>query len=145
MTREGRNDTALKAKRLHHHLIEWGLLIVLALGITVGLRTYAFQMFSIPSGSMEPTLQVGDHIVVDKFAVEWGTIHRGDVVVFHSPPRENCGGTHDPILVKRVIGLPGDKLYSVGDTIYVNGKKFDENWPHTEPLGPPAVAPKSHP
>jgi signal peptidase I len=133
------------SRRLHHHLIEWGVLIALALAVALGLRTFGFQTFSIPSASMEPTLQIGDRIVVDKLAVDWGTIHRGDIVVFHSPAREDCGGTHDPILVKRVIGLPGDILYSAGNSIYVNGKRLRENWTHTEPLGPPAVATKSHP
>ncbi|HEY5120810.1 MAG TPA: signal peptidase I [Acidimicrobiales bacterium] len=127
-------------KRLHHLMFEWGIILLVALIVSVGLRTYAFQTFYIPSGSMEPTLQVGDRIIVDKLAVDWGAIHRGDILVFKAPPTENCGG--DPVvdLVKRVIGLPGDKLYSAGDTIYVNGKKFDENWPHNEPLGNPIAS-----
>jgi signal peptidase I len=145
VTGDERDDAVPRAKRLHHHLIEWIVLIVLALVLAIGLRTYGFQTFSIPSGSMEPTLQIGDRIIVDKLAVDWGTIHRGDILVFRSPPREDCAGTHDPILVKRVIGLPGDVLYSMDNAIYVNGKKLDEAWTHTEPLGTPGVASKSHP
>ena len=133
------------SRRLHHHLIEWGVLLVVALAVTLGLRAYAFQTFFIPSGSMEPTLMVGDRIVVDKLAIDWGTIHRGDVVVFHSPPTENCGGQHDADLVKRVIGIPGDTLFSRGDTIFVNGRPLKEAWTHTEPLGPPAIASAAHP
>ena len=142
---EGSDSSALKTKRLRHHLIEWGLLVVLALVVAVVLRDYVFQTFVIPSGSMEPTLEIGDRIVVDKLAVDWGSIHRGDIVVFHSPPNENCGGPRDAMLVKRVVGLPGDVLYSVGNTIFVDGKKLNETWTHTEPLGPPAVASKAHP
>ena len=58
---------------------------------------------------MEPTLQIGDRIIVNKLAVEWGTINVGDIVVFKAPPAENCG---EPVtdLVKRVIGVPGDSL-----------------------------------
>jgi len=69
------------------------------------MRTYAFQTFYIPSGSMEPTLQIGDRIVVNKLAVTFGTINVGDIVVFKAPPAENCG---EPVtdLVKRVIGIP---------------------------------------
>lgn len=144
-TREVIAQDVIKARRLHHHLIEWAVLLVIALVVALGLRAYGFQTFSIPSASMEPTLEIGDRIVVDKLAVDWGTIHRGDIVVFHSPARENCGGTRDAILVKRVIGVPGDVLYSIGDTIYVDGKKLAESWTHTEPLGPPAVATKAHP
>jgi len=132
-------------RKLHHHLIEWALLLLVALGLTFGLRAYVFQTYFIPSASMEPTLQVGDRIIVDKLAADLGTIHRGDILVFTSPPNEDCTGIHDPVLVKRVIGVPGDSLYSIGNTIYVNGKALKEAWPHFEPLGPPAVATKSHP
>lgn len=98
------------------------------------MRTYAFQTFYIPSGSMEPTLQIGDRIIVNKLAITWGTIHVGDIVVFKAPPAEDCG---EPVtdLVKRVIGVPGDSLKSEGNTIYVNNKPLDETWTHTEPLG----------
>jgi signal peptidase I len=122
-------------KRLHHQLVEWGVILLAALVVSVGLRTFAFQTFFIPSSSMEPTLQIGDRIIVDKLAVDWGTIHRGDILVFKSPPAEDCGGAPVVDLVKRVIGLPGDKLYSIGDSIYVNGQKLNENWSHVEPLG----------
>jgi len=85
---------------------------------------------------MEPTLQIGDRLIVDKLSIEFGTINRGDIVVFKAPPSENCGAKVAD-LVKRVIGLPGDHLTSKGNTIYVNAKPLKENWPHTEPLGPP--------
>jgi signal peptidase I len=125
-------------------MFEWGIILLVALLVSVGLRTYAFQTFYIPSGSMEPTLQVGDRIIVDKLAVDWGTIHRGDILVFKAPPTENCGGAPVVDLVKRVIGLPGDKLYSVGNTIYVNGTKLNQNWPYNDPLGNP-IATASNP
>jgi len=136
---------SVKQRRSYRHLIEWTILVAVALVLTFGLRAYAFQTYFIPSGSMEPTLQVGDRIIVDKLAVDVGSIHRGDILVFKSPPNEDCTGVHDPVLVKRVIGLPGDSLYSVGNRIFVNGHPLKEAWPHFEPLGPPAVAPKAHP
>src|SRR5665213_2321616 len=109
-------------------------IIVIAVLVSFLLRTFAFQTFFIPSGSMEPTLQIGDRIIVNKLAVTWGTIHVGDIVVFKAPPAENCG---EPVtdLVKRVIGVPGDSLKSKGNTIYVNNRPLDETWTHTEPLG----------
>lgn len=121
-------------KRRRRALIEWTAIIVVAVLVSFLLRTFAFQTFFIPSGSMEPTLQIGDRIIVNKLSVTFGTIHIGDIVVFKAPPAENCG---EPVtdLVKRVIGLPGDHLTSKGNTIYVNGKVLHENWPHTEPLG----------
>lgn len=118
-------------------VVEWVAVLLVAAVASITLRTFVFETFYIPSGSMEPTLQVGDRIVVDKLSVDFGTIHRGDVIVFKSPPTEDCGGPPVADLVKRVIGLPGDHLTSVGNTIYVNGKPLHENWPHIEPLGTP--------
>jgi len=117
-------------------VIEWLVIVVVAVAASLLIRTYCFQTFFIPSASMEPTLQIGDRLIVDKLSVEFGTINRGDIMVFTAPPSENCG-VKDTDLVKRVIGLPGDHLTSKGNTIYVNGKPLKENWPHTEPLGPP--------
>jgi signal peptidase I len=121
-------------KRRHRALIEWTAIIIVAVLVSFLLRTFAFQTFYIPSGSMEPTLQIGDRIIVNKLSVTFGTINIGDIVVFKAPPAENCGEVVTD-LVKRVIGLPGDHLTSKGNKIYVNGVWLHENWPHTEPLG----------
>ena len=109
-----------KRKPRHRALIEWTAIIIVAVLVSFLLRTFAFQTFYIPSGSMEPTLQVGDRIIVNKLSVTFGTINIGDIVVFKAPPAENCGEVVTD-LVKRVIGLPGDHLTSKGNTIYVNG------------------------
>jgi signal peptidase I len=122
--------------------------VVVAVLVSLLIRSYVFQTFSIPSGSMEPTLMIGDRIVVSKLSVEFGTIHIGDILVFHAPAkvRTQCG---DDVadLVKRVIGLPYDRLTSKGNTIYVNGKALKQPWSHYEPLGKPignVVVPKNH-
>lgn len=99
------------------------------------MRAYVFQTFYIPSGSMEPTLHIGDRIIVSKLSVELGTIHRGDILVFRRPPLEDCGGPPVSDLVKRVIGLPGDHLYSQGNTIYVNGHVLNQDWTHYAAIG----------
>jgi signal peptidase I len=117
-------------------ILEWGLVIVVAVLVSLLIRTFVFQTFYIPSGSMEPTLQIGDRIVVSKLSVELGTIHIGDILVFRAPPavRTQCGDNVAD-LVKRVIGLPGDHLTSKGNTIYVNGKPLKQPWSHYEPIG----------
>lgn len=119
-------------------VVEWLVIVAIAVAFSVVVRLYVFQTFSIPSKSMLPTLHVGDRIVVDKLSVEFGTINIGDIVVFKAPAAVagDCGDTVAD-LVKRVIGLPGDHLTSKGNTIYVNGKPLKENWSHYEPLGPP--------
>ena len=122
-------------------MIEWAAIIVIAVLVSFLMCTFAFQTFFIPSGSMEPTLQIGDRIIVNKLSVTFGTINVGDIVVFKAPPAENCG---EPVtdLVKRVIGTPGDSLKSKGNTIYlknaaqhVGWHALQEKWSHTEPLG----------
>jgi signal peptidase I len=128
------------------------LVVVIAVLVSLLIRTYVFQTFYIPSGSMEPTLHIGDRIVVSKLSVEFGTIHIGDILVFKAPPAvvSQCG---DDVadLVKRVIGLPGDHLTSKGNTIYVNGSPLKQPWTHYEPIGKaianskggPVVVPKN--
>lgn len=136
-----------KAKFRRNSVLEWVAIIVIALVVSMLMRTFVVQTFFIPSGSMEPTLQIGDRIIVSKLSVELGTINRGDILVFKSPPSEHCGGTPVTDLVKRVIGLPGDTLTSIGNTIYVNGKALKETWPHIEPLLPAigkVVVPANH-
>lgn len=126
--------TVHQKKRPLRLLIEWVAIVVVALLFSFLMREYVVQTFFIPSGSMEPTLLVGDRILVSKLSVTFGTIHRGDIVVFKAPPAEHCGEVVTD-LVKRVIGLPGDHLTSKGNTIYVNGKVLKEPWSHYEPLG----------
>ena len=77
---------------------------------------------------MEPTLQIGDRILVNKLSYDLHGVDRGDIVVFSRPPAENCGGPEVNDLVKRVIGLPGDVLSLSGGYVYVDGKKLDETW-----------------
>lgn len=111
--------------------------IIQALLLALVLRTFLFQPFNIPSGSMKPTLLVGDYIFVSKFSYGfsrysmpfgpnifsgriWGSDPaRGDVVVFKYPP--------DPSkdYIKRVIGLPGDKVQLTDSVVIVNGQSFE--------------------
>ena len=105
------------------HLLEWVVVIVFAVLVAGGLRTFVVQAFYVPSGSMLPTLQIGDRIVVIKFGY---TIHRGDIVVFKRPPQDV--GTTDTDLVKRVIGLPGETISSRGSTVLINGRPLEEPW-----------------
>jgi signal peptidase I len=109
-------------------LIEMAVVVVAAVVIAVILRTFVVATYSIPSGSMEPTLQVGDRILVNKLSYHLHPVHRGDIVVFARPAAENCGGTPVSDLVKRVVGLPGDTISLSGGYVYIDGKKLDESW-----------------
>ncbi len=107
------------------YLFEYTQAAVIALIFALFVRTYLFQMFKIPSASMEDTLLVGDHLLVNKFALAplrlpWESsflplaeVRRGDIVIFRYP--------HDPQqdYVKRIIGLPGEDLKIVNNVVYV--------------------------
>ncbi|MGP0030066.1 MAG: signal peptidase I [Acidimicrobiales bacterium] len=121
------------------------VVVVIALAVAVLLRLFVVQTFYIPSGSMEPTLQIGDRILVSKLSYDFHSVHRGDIVVFDRPPTENCGGPEVNDLVKRVIGLPGETISLHDGYVYIDGKRLDETWlPASEqgktyPVGPQGV------
>jgi signal peptidase I len=121
-------------------LAGWAVALLAALPLALGLRAFVFQVFSIPSSSMESTLDINDRILVWKAFFNWHDVHQGDIVVFTHPPRDHCPGP-DTDLVKRVIALPGQTIYSVGGNIYVDGRRLRETYlPPREPLGPPIPA-----
>jgi len=121
-----RPQPAVVARRLTRRLTEWVVVLALAAGIAFLLRAYVVETFYVPSGSMEPTLLVGDRILVDKLPFA-STIHRGDIIVFRRVPRDT-DPTRPADLVKRVIGLPGETISSRGDTIYIDGRPLREPW-----------------
>src|SRR5277367_5692016 len=103
--------------------------------------TFIVQAFKIPSQSMEPTLLVGDHLLVNKFIFggrgQWYShilpyreIRRGDIIVFKFPFQDH------PHYVKRVIGIPGDRVTIVDQQVYVNGKRMNEPYIVRDPTAP---------
>jgi signal peptidase I len=127
-----------RRRRTRRALIESGIAIVVALVLALGLRAFVFQTFFIPTSSMVPTLGVYDRILVQKAFFSWHDVHTGDIVVFSHPPLDHCPGPDNGDLVKRVVALPGQTIYSYGNNIYVNGKRLAEPYlPRYDPLGPP--------
>ncbi len=116
-----------RARRGGRWLIEWAVVLVVAIVVAVGIRTFVVQTFFIPSASMQPTLMVGDRILVDKLSYHLHAVHRGDIVVFATPPGEDAGPDVKD-LVKRVIGLPGETISSAGGQVVINGKPLKEPW-----------------
>ena len=130
------------------HAREIAEAVVIALVLALIIRTFLIQAFKIPSGSMEDTLLVGDHILVSKLSYgiqapkpamikimgatvpffettlisTWGGIDRGDVVVFRFP------GDRSKDYIKRVAGLPGDKVELRDRRIYVNNERWEESF-----------------
>src|SRR5580692_5072048 len=100
--------------------------------------TFILQAFKIPSQSMEPTLLVGDHLLVNKFIFEgngswyekllpYRAVRRADIAVFKFPYSDH------PHYVKRVIGLPGDRIRIVDQQVYVNGQRLAEPYVAHDP------------
>jgi signal peptidase I len=134
-----------RRKRLRRTLVETAIIIVVAVLLAGLVRTFAFQTFWVPSASMTPTLGVYDRILVQKAFFTWHDVHEGDIVVFSHPPLDQCPGPQQGDLVKRVIALPGQTIYSSGNSIYVNGRLLAEPYlPSYDPLGPP-IASSRHP
>jgi signal peptidase I len=109
------------------NIVEWVAIIAAALLVAVLIKTFLFQAFYIPSGSMEPTLRPGDRVLVNKLSYDLHAIHRGDIVVFKRPPSE----ANDPTikdLIKRVIGLPGETISGSGGQVSINGKVLKESY-----------------
>lgn len=113
-------------------LVEYAKSFLPVFAFVLILRSFLFEPFQIPSGSMIPTLKVGDFILVNKFnyglrlpvlgtrVVPIGEPERGDVMVFY-PPNDSR------YFIKRVIGLPGDHIKIVNKVLYINGEKADQS------------------
>jgi signal peptidase I len=137
-----------RRRRRGRALAETGVIIVVAVLLAGLIRTFAFQTFWIPSASMVPTLGVYDRVLVQKAFFTWRDVREGDIVVFSHPPLDQCGAPQEQgDLVKRVIALPGQTIYSSGNSIYIDGRRLAEPYlPHYDPLGPPIPdASRQHP
>ncbi len=88
------------SKTRHRVVVEWLVILVVALTAAVLIKTFAVQAFSIPTGSMEPTIVPGDRVLVNKLAYDLHAVHNGDVIVFRRPPRDI---STDKDLIKRVM------------------------------------------
>jgi len=117
----------LRPRRGSRWIVEWAVVLVVAILVAVGIRTFVVQTFYIPSASMEPTLEIGDRILVDKLSYHLHAVHRGDIVVFATPPGEDAGPNVKD-LVKRVNGLPGETISSAGGQVVINSKPLKEPW-----------------
>ncbi|RSK26353.1 signal peptidase I [Bacillus sp. HMF5848] len=97
---------------------EWLKSIGIGVILFVFIRTFLFSNYIVEGESMNPTLEDGNLLVVNKIGMKISDLHRFDVVVFHA--------NEDEDFVKRVIGLPGDAIEYKNDTLYVNGTPYDE-------------------
>jgi signal peptidase I len=136
-------DGPRRRRRWRRLLTETAVIILIAALLAGVVRGFVFQTFWIPSASMTPTLGVYDRVLVQKAFFSWHDVREGDIVVFTHPPHDQCPGGGD--LVKRVIALPGQTIYSSGNSIYINGRLLSEPYlPKYDPLEP-SIASRQHP
>ena len=160
----------IKPQRVKGIVREYTEAILIALVLALVIRTFVIQAFKIPSGSMKNTLLIGDHILVSKFSYGIhipnelpftniklfsdirffaSTPERGDIIVFRYPRDESRD------FIKRVIGLPGDKVQIARQKVYINGHLYNDSFarhterPGDEPYPPrddfgPTIVPDGH-
>ena len=119
--------TDTKESSVLRGILEWVLIIGIGVAAVVGIQAFVFKTFFIPSGSMQPTLQPGQRVVVSKIDHNYT---RGNIVVFATPPGEAkaCGPGGGNQLIKRIIGLPGETISSVGNKVLIDGQPIPEPW-----------------
>lgn len=120
-------------------------LVLVALAVAILVKTFLIQAFYIPSASMEPTLEIGDRVFVNKLAYDIGDFARGDVIVFANPHPEQLpergvvsaflhwlgegiglAQPADEDFIKRVIGLPGETIEIRDNVVYIDGEPLEE-------------------
>jgi signal peptidase I len=95
--------------------------------LAIGIRQFVAEARYIPTGSMLPTLQINDRLIVDKLSYRFNAPQRGDIVVFNPTDALEKQNFHDAF-IKRVIGLPGDKIEVKEGRVYVNGQPIREEY-----------------
>ncbi|MEQ9550109.1 MAG: signal peptidase I [Coleofasciculus sp. G3-WIS-01] len=106
--------------------------IGLSVFLAIGIRSFVAEARYIPSGSMEPTLQINDRLIIDKISYNFRQPQRGDIVVF-SPTDALKQQNFKDAFIKRVIGLPGETVEVKGGRVYVNGQVLREQYIEEEP------------
>lgn len=110
-------------------LWDWSKALIVALIVVLLLRAFVFQLSTVRMHSMEPTLYEGEWLFVNKISYEFGEPKRGDVVILKDP---SDGPGKKEYLVKRVVGIPGDKLEIRGGRLYLNGELTVERYTNSK-------------
>jgi signal peptidase I len=122
-----------KARR--NSLLDYAVIAVVAIGLALVIQAYLVKPYRIPSPSMVDTLEIGDRVLVNRVVYHLQDLEHGDVVVFRWPKNR------DVVFIKRVVGLPGDRLQAKDGKLYVDGVAQEEPYVHktngvTDPTNP---------
>jgi signal peptidase I len=118
-----RADPAKEGKTRGRTLLDYALTAVVAVALALAIQAFVVKPYLIPSVSMANTLLPGQRVLVDRLAYHYRSVHRGDIIVFRWPGHED-----ETPLIKRVVGLPGDRLSLHRGRLYVNGRPLPEGY-----------------
>ncbi|MEQ8970160.1 MAG: signal peptidase I [Coleofasciculus sp. C1-SOL-03] len=146
MTRaQNRDPEKQSVQKPENPWVEGFKTIGLSVFLAIGIRSFVAEARYIPSGSMEPTLQINDRLIIDKISYNFRQPQRGDIVVF-SPTEALKQQNFKDAFIKRVIGLPGETIEVKGGRVYVSGQLLREQYIEEEAeysYGPVTV-PENH-
>ncbi len=139
-------------KSLASSAVELVVIVAVAIGIAVAIQAFIIKPYRIPSGSMLPTLQINQRVLVDRIGMHFGSLQVGDVIVFHPPADYDIGcanpgqGQSNPAnpdtqacatvakkessetFIKRLVGLPGDRISIAGGHVVRNGRREPDSY-----------------
>lgn len=118
---------ASRNKQSKSYLRETAEVLILAIAIAAGIRTFVAESRFIPTGSMIPTLKIDDRLMVEKITYLFHSPERQDIVVFRPTDKLVAQGSHQD-LIKRIIGVPGDKVEIRAGKVFVNDQPLGENY-----------------
>jgi signal peptidase I len=145
----GSGKEAKRAKSTASSLFELAAIIVIAVLLALGIQRFLVKPYKIPSGSMEPTLTIGQRVLVNRLAMTLNGPHVGEIVVFHPPKgakEQRCGPTHYEVspggapcdqtnpeeagenFIKRIVAGPGDTIYVKEGHAIVDGKRESDSY-----------------
>ena len=103
-------------------IFDYGLTALIAIAMAIVVQSFVVKPYVIPSRSMADTLVPGQRVLVDRMVYRLRSVHRGDIIVFR------CAQLADQVLIKRVVGLPGDRLSLAAGRLFVNGQPSPLAW-----------------
>lgn len=115
-------------------VLEFAVMLAIAIVLATVIRTFVVEPFRIPSGSMIPTIEIGDQVIVNKFIYRFGPPRYGDVVILDDPTGET------PMLIKRVIAVGGQTVDVRDGKVWVDGTALVEPYTHGQPSLPGTVS-----
>ncbi|MDY6064821.1 MAG: signal peptidase I [Finegoldia sp.] len=115
----------MEEKSTLRSFFEWILVIILAIAVALGIRHFILSTTVVQGNSMNPTIESGDKIFVNRLKVRIGELNYEDIVEIHAPDREGVD------YIKRIVGKPGDTIEIKNDNVYRNGEKLMEDYTST--------------